>query len=153
MANDIFDCVTAVKCLDEGVDVPSVKVGIFMASSGNPKQFIQRRGRLLRRSEKTNKTHAKIYDILVTPRIPNDDEVATNRERKLILNELLRCKEFASSSDNESDAIESISEILKGFKIPYKKLTREWVTENTGVWSEEDDDYSPTTETDYSPIE
>ena len=153
LANDIFDCVTAVKCLDEGVDVPSVKVGIFMASSGNPKQFIQRRGRLLRKSDRTHKTHAKIYDILVTPRIPNDDEVATNRERKLILNELLRCKEFASSSDNESDAIESIGEILKGFKIPYEKLTREWVTENTGVWSEEDDDYSPTTETDYLPIE
>lgn len=153
LSNDIFDCVTAVKCLDEGVDIPSAKIGIFMASSGNPKQFIQRRGRLLRRSNKTGKTHAKIYDILVTPRIPNEDDEGTKRERKLILNELLRCKEFASSSDNESDAIESISEILKGFKIPYEKLTREWVTEHNGSWTEADDDYSPITETDYMPIE
>ncbi len=153
LANDIFDCVTAVRCLDEGVDIPSVKVGIFMASSGNPKQFIQRRGRVLRKSVKTGKTHAKIYDILVTPRIPKEGDEATTRERKLIANELLRCKLFASLSDNEDVAKESIGEILKGFNIPYEKLTREWITENIGNWTKGDDDYSPETETDYSPNE
>ena len=153
LANDHFDCVTAVRCLDEGVDIPSVKVGIFMASSGNPKQFIQRRGRVLRKSVKTGKTHAKIYDILVTPHIPKEGDEATKRERKLIANELLRCKLFASLSDNEDVAKESIGEILKGFNIPYEKLTREWITENLGNWTKDDDDYSPETETDYSPIE
>ena len=153
LANDHFDCVTAVRCLDEGVDIPSVKIGIFMASSGNPKQFIQRRGRVLRKSVKTGKTHAKIYDILVTPHIPKEGDEATTRERKLIANELLRCKLFASLSDNEDVAKESIGEILKGFNIPYEKLTREWITENIGKWTKGDDDYSPETETDYSPIE
>ena len=153
LANDHFDCVTAVRCLDEGVDIPSVKIGIFMASSGNPKQFIQRRGRVLRRSEKTGKTHAKIYDILVTPQIPKEGDDATRRERKLIANELLRCKEFASLSDNEDVAKENIGKILEGFKIPYEQLTREWITENLGKWTKDDDDYSPETETDYSPIE
>jgi superfamily II DNA or RNA helicase len=153
LANDHFDCVTAVRCLDEGVDIPSVKLGIFMASSGNPKQFIQRRGRVLRKSEKTGKTRAKIYDILVTPHIPDEDNIGTVRERKLIANELLRCKEFASLSDNEDVAKESIGEILEGFKIPYETLTREWITENIGKWTKDDDDHSPETETDYSPIE
>ena len=143
LANDIFDCVTAVRCLDEGVDIPSVKIGIFMASSGNPKQFIQRRGRVLRKSTRTGKTHAEIYDILVTPRIPKEGDDATKRERKLIANELLRCKEFAKISDNETDAIASIGEILKGFKISYEDLTRKWIAENIGGWTEEDDDYSP----------
>jgi len=153
LANDHFDCVTAVRCLDEGVDIPSVKLGIFMASSGNPKQFIQRRGRVLRKSEKTGKTHAKIYDILVTPHIPDEDNIGTVRERKLIANELLRCKEFASLSDNEDVTKESIGEILEVFKIPYETLTREWIAENIGKWTKDDDDYSPETETDYSPIE
>ena len=70
LSNNHYDCITAVGCLDEGVDVPSVKTGIFLASSGNPKQFIQRRGRLLRKNTKTGKTYAIIRDILVAPPIP-----------------------------------------------------------------------------------
>ena len=60
-----YDCITAIKCLDEGVDIPSVETAIIMASSGNPKQYIQRRGRVLRQNKKTGKTKAIIYDILV----------------------------------------------------------------------------------------
>ena len=71
----------------------------------------------------------------------------------IIANELLRCKEFASLSDNEDVAKENIGKILEGFKIPYEQLTREWITENLGKWTKDDDDYSPETETDYSPIE
>jgi len=41
--------VIAIKCLDEGLDVPSANVGVIMSSSGNPREFIQRRGRLLRK--------------------------------------------------------------------------------------------------------
>lgn len=130
LANDHYDCITAVKCLDEGVDIPSVKIGIFLASSSNPKQFIQRRGRVLRKNKKTGKTHAIIYDILVTSPIPDPENDATRRERKLIANELLRCKEFASLSDNEDAAIESIGPILKTFNIPYTELTREWIATN-----------------------
>ena len=130
LANDHYDCITAVKCLDEGVDVPSVKIGIFLASSGNPKQFIQRRGRILRKNEKMGKTRAIIYDILVIPPIPDSGNDATRSERKLIANELLRCKEFASISENESDAIKSIDLVLTHFKIPYDQLTREWIDNN-----------------------
>ena len=83
------------KCLDEGVDIPSVETAIIMASSGNPKQYIQRRGRVLRQNKKTGKTKAIIYDILVKPP-PIDPELPILlREWKLVAKELLRHKEFA----------------------------------------------------------
>lgn len=130
LANDHYDCITAVKCLDEGVDVPSVKTGIFLASSGNPKEFIQRRGRVLRKNTKAGKTYAIIYDILVSPPTSKLENAITRKDRKLIAKELLRCKEFASLSDNESDAIESIDQVLTRFNIPYHELTREWISDN-----------------------
>lgn len=121
----IFDCITAVRCLDEGVDVPAVETGIFMASSGNPKQFIQRRGRILRKNDITNKTIAKIYDILVTPPIPESDIRLT--ERKLIAKELLRHKEFADISNNKDDAIKKIKDVAKTFEINLDNLDYDYI--------------------------
>ena len=130
LANDHFDCITAVRCLDEGVDIPSVKVAIFMASSGNPKQFIQRRGRVLRRSERTRKTHAIIYDILVTPPMPDPGTDASRTERKLIARELLRHKRFAELARNKNTAIENIQEIFEIFNLPFEDLSEEWISDN-----------------------
>jgi len=127
LSNGHFDCVTAVKCLDEGVDVPSVKMGIFMASSGNPKQYIQRRGRVLRKSEKTGKTHAVIYDILVTPPIPEPGTDASKNERKLIAKELLRHKEFAGIARNKKDAIERIRQAAIIFNIDLDILDYDYI--------------------------
>jgi len=124
-----FDCVTAVRCLDEGIDVPVVEVGIFMASSGNPKQFIQRRGRVLRTSDETGKTHATIYDILVTPQIPDEDADFNLSARKLIAKELLRHKEFALISSNKKEAIQRIRNITTIFKIDFDALDYDYVKE------------------------
>ena len=126
-----FDCVTAVKCLDEGVDVPSVTTGIFMASSGNPKQFIQRRGRILRKNEREGKTHAFIYDILVTPPIPNVNSPVNPEfnisQRKLVAKELIRHKEFANIARNKDQAIAKITDIAKKFTIDLDKLDYEYI--------------------------
>ena len=127
LANEHFDCVTAVRCLDEGVDIPSVKTGIFMASSGNPKQYIQRRGRVLRKSEKTGKTHATIYDILVTPPLPSPDSDASKNERKLIAKELLRHKEFAGIARNKKDAIDRIRDTARIFNIDLDALDDDYI--------------------------
>ena len=127
LADSHFDCVTAVRCLDEGVDIPSVRIGIFMASSGNPKQFIQRRGRILRKSVKTGKDIATIYDILVIPTISDIDVGFVLSQRKLIAKELIRHKEFASIADNQKDAIEKIREIANKFKIDFNKLDYEYI--------------------------
>ncbi len=124
-----LDCVTAIKCLDEGVDVPHVHTGIFMASSGNPKQFIQRRGRILRKNDATSKDIAYIYDILVTPpNIQLEDVEYSLLQRKLIAKELLRHKEFAQISVNQNEAIQSIKEIAKIFAIDLDALSYDYIS-------------------------
>ena len=115
------------KCLDEGVDVPAVETGIFMASSGNPKQFVQRRGRILRKNDMTNKQLAKIYDILVTPPIPDPGVDSTLNERKLIAKELLRHKEFAEISNNKDEAFRRIAEIATRFDINLDELDYDYI--------------------------
>jgi superfamily II DNA or RNA helicase len=83
----------AIQCLDEGVNIPCISHGIVLASSQNPRQFIQRRGRLLRLSE--NKTHANIWDALVIP-----DSETGGQHTNYVLSELNRAWEFARSADN-----------------------------------------------------
>ena len=122
-----YDCITAVRCLDEGVDIPSVESAIIMASSGNPKQYIQRRGRVLRQSKKTGKVKAVIYDILVKPPLPDEGSDISMRERKLVAKELLRHKEFASIALNRQDAIETIRKIAKKYKIDFDSLDEEYI--------------------------
>lgn len=127
LANEHFDCVTAVGCLDEGVDVPSVKTAIFMASSGNPKQYIQRRGRVLRKDKNSGKTFATIFDILVTPPLPDPSSGASRNERKLIAKELMRHKEFAEIAQNKKDAIDKIRDTARIFDIDLNVLDYDYI--------------------------
>jgi len=96
----------SMKCLDEGVDIPRAEIGIFCSSTGNPRQFIQRRGRLLRRHP--DKDYAIIYDIIV---FPDDDSDFKNLpgERALIKGELKRVIHFAKLAQNYYDAMEPIN--------------------------------------------
>jgi superfamily II DNA or RNA helicase len=52
----------AIKCLDEGIDIPSATHALILASSQNPREYIQRRGRVLRSNPESGKTHAYIFD-------------------------------------------------------------------------------------------
>ena len=122
-----YDCITAVKCLDEGVDIPSVETAIIMASSGNPKQYIQRRGRVLRQSKKTGKVKALIYDILVKPPLPHPDLAISLRDRKLVARELLRHKDFASIALNKKDAIKKIVDATKMYNIDFDRLDPQYI--------------------------
>jgi superfamily II DNA or RNA helicase len=92
----------AMKCLDEGVDIPSARVGIILASTTNPREFIQRRGRLLRRAK--GKQIADIYDMIVAPEFDTADqsEVITSA-RRIMEKELMRVDEFASDAVNSVD--------------------------------------------------
>ena len=122
-----YDCVTAVRCLDEGMDIPSAEIAIILASSGNPKQYIQRRGRVLRTSEKTGKTKAVIYDILVKTPLSNDDSEITKRERKLVAKELLRHKEFAKIALNRDQAFASVREVAKKYRLDLDLLDEQYI--------------------------
>ena len=83
--------VVAIRCLDEGVDVPAVTHALILASSRNPREFIQRRGRVLRTAP--GKAYAQIYDAIVVPRPPLEQS-----GRSMILGELARASEFARNS-------------------------------------------------------
>jgi superfamily II DNA or RNA helicase len=95
----------AVKCLDEGVDVPSTETAFFLASTTNPREFVQRRGRILRRAE--GKERAMIYDFVVVPR---GDDIGL--ARSLLKREMPRFAEFASAACNEFEARSRIRDVL-----------------------------------------
>ncbi len=118
-----YQALVAMRCLDEGVDVPPTKTAIFLASSGNPKQFIQRRGRILRPFP--GKTRAVIYDILVVPTITGNIEPGLlEMERKILIRELRRLYEFASSSMNIRETIDVISPIIVKYNITFDEIKR-----------------------------
>ena len=100
-----IDVLLAMKCLDEGVDIPSAKRGIILASSTNPREFIQRRGRLLRRSP--GKLKSEIYDVLV---VPTSNTVGDSAEMNMLIKELKRVEEFASDALNEIEIRDIIME-------------------------------------------
>jgi superfamily II DNA or RNA helicase len=98
----------AIRCLDEGVDVKEARTGIIMASSSNPREFIQRRGRLLRRSP--GKDYAVIYDLIATPPkggLTGRPEVRKAEER-IVAKEIERMAEFAKDSINVADSLHAI---------------------------------------------
>lgn len=97
----------AIRCLDEGVDIPSISTAIILASNSNPRQFIQRRGRVLRRYK--GKTNAEIFDMIVLP--PMDDSIDFEIERKLLASEFRRYLEFASLAKNSGQVKGLISDI------------------------------------------
>jgi superfamily II DNA or RNA helicase len=89
----------SIKCLDEGVDIPAVSHAVIAASSRNPREFIQRRGRVLRTHP--GKRFAVIHDLLVRPPEPSSDDY-----RSLVLGELARAHEFALHAVNESGRLQ-----------------------------------------------
>jgi superfamily II DNA or RNA helicase len=106
----------AIKCLDEGVDVPSAKMSYILASSGNPREFIQRRGRLLRPSP--DKDFALINDFVVVPSLmeitaDNPEEVSDSNSTSILRKEVARIEQLSRDALNA----DQISEILK----PYLK--------------------------------
>jgi superfamily II DNA or RNA helicase len=93
----------AIKCLDEGVDIPAVDAAVILASSTNSREFIQRRGRVLRTAP--GKHSAQIHDLLVVP--ARDETGQPDRSRATILRtELRRASEFASHARNRGVSLE-----------------------------------------------
>lgn len=104
---------TSMKCLDEGVDVPRSELAIFCASTGNPRQFIQRRGRVLRLHEE--KIHATIHDLVVVPEVA--DASTYEMERGLVRKELERVVDFANLAMNNMDTYETLKNILDYYNL------------------------------------
>jgi len=93
---------TAKRVLDEGVNIPQIKLAFILASTTVKRQWVQRRGRLLRKCSAIGKTHAVIHDFVVLP--PGTSEtnsnILDNDAKKLVRSELERVWEFARLSRN-----------------------------------------------------
>jgi len=114
-ANGEINVLTAMKCLDEGVDIKIAEFGIFLSSTGNPRQFIQRRGRLLRTHEK--KHYAKIYDLVVIPDIFSMKDELKEMEKNIIKGELARVYDFANTARNKYQGLAQLDNKLKDLNI------------------------------------
>ncbi len=103
----------AIRCLDEGIDIPSIQTAVILASSSNPRQFIQRRGRVLR--PHPGKNSAVLFDMIVMP--PELDRETWQVERNLLRKELKRFIEFARLAINCEEAIEELRSIEQSFGV------------------------------------
>ena len=113
-ANEDIQALIAIRCLDEGVDVPRTETAYILASSSNPRQYIQRRGRVLRKAP--GKKYAHIYDFIAVPdyeKLNAADTSALKIERGLVSKELQRVNEFVELSLNPGVAIEALRTIKK----------------------------------------
>jgi len=110
-----YHVLVAMKCLDEGVDIPQARVAIILASSGNPIQYIQRRGRILRHFP--GKECAIIYDFIVFPSLKGLPKEIVEIEKKIIAKELNRYIEFAEIALNSVKCIRKLREIGERFEI------------------------------------
>ena len=115
-ASGHHEILVAMKCLDEGIDVPSTRTAILLASSTNPRQFIQRRGRVLRKAE--GKDRAVIFDIIIVPTLqgPLDNETL-ELEKQILNRELERYDEFAALALNSVHALNKIGPIKRQYLI------------------------------------
>lgn len=113
-ANGDLQIITSMKCLDEGIDVPRSELAIFCASTGNPRQFIQRRGRVLRLAD--GKDEAVIYDLVVVPD-PSGDDSLFKTEQGEVAKELRRIKDFAEMSENKHYTRQILDPILRYYQL------------------------------------
>jgi superfamily II DNA or RNA helicase len=111
--------VVSIRCLDEGVDIPSVTHALILASSKNPREYIQRRGRVLRRAE--GKSMAHIHDVLVLPDSVGTPDEGEDPRLNIIASEIIRALEFGRSALNPA-AITDLERIALRFATDYKAL-------------------------------
>ena len=108
------DGLVAMKCLDQGIDVPTARVAHFLASTKNPRQYIQRRGRILRQPKDGSSKHAVVFDYIAHP-----DSVGENfdMERRLVAQEVLRARTMADAADNRNQAINALRPLLDSYNL------------------------------------
>lgn len=130
----------AIKCLDEGVDVPSTRIAFVLASSTNPREFVQRRGRILRTAR--GKSEAVIYDYIVVPpyeRLSLKEDVDVS----ILKREMPRFAEFAFSALNEFQARSAVRDILDHYEMLNLLDEKPWdVYHNLRQWDWGNDEQS-----------
>ena len=116
--NDRGGIVVSIRCLDEGVDIPAVSHALILASSRNPREFIQRRGRVLRRAP--GKLLAHLHDVLVTPDVADADDPGAG----ILKGELARAIEFGQHAINPA-AVSDLKRLAAIAGFDWRELTGE----------------------------
>ena len=120
MNGDNLQALVAIKCLDEGVNIPSITTAFILASTTNPKEYIQRRGRVLRLAP--GKKFAEIYDFITLPTYLGSSYYLSDDERKnslaMVKNEIARAHEFARLADNYLESTKLLDEIREEYGLP-----------------------------------
>ena len=128
---DGLQAIVAIKCLDEGVNIPGIKAAFILASTTNPKEYIQRRGRVLRKAK--NKKVAEIYDFVTLPRPLDSVSSLTieqaKRDKALVRNEVERIKEFGRLAKNSMVAYKIIEDIENVYGLTGDMLEGECINE------------------------
>lgn len=96
-----ISALAAIRCLDEGINIPSIKSALILSSNDDYREFVQRRGRILRNY--AGKKSAKIYDVIVLPK--------SNSEQWAKI-ELRRFHEYAKLSQNWKDLEVELTDML-----------------------------------------
>ena len=120
----MLQALVAIKCLDEGVNIPSIKTAFILASSTNPKEYIQRRGRVLRLAK--GKKYANIYDFITLPfdvkEINGYQENLIQSTKGLVKREIIRMLDFSEIAENPSISNEIIRTLKENFNICEEEL-------------------------------
>ena len=106
----------SIRCLDEGVDIPATTHALILASSKNPREFIQRRGRILRKYP--GKHFAYLYDAIVIPDQAHDEN---DKSSSIIEAELSRAIQFGEWADNPS-CVSDLRIIAMRYGIDYENV-------------------------------
>jgi len=114
-AEGSLQALVAIKCLDEGVDIPPARYAIMMCNSGNPREHVQRTGRILRRYP--GKKKSTIHDIIVVPPSkPYTDPRLAELEKRIFKNEVKRYREFASHAINRVKCLADIERLEERYE-------------------------------------
>ena len=114
----MLQCIVAIKCLDEGLNIPGIQKAFILASSTNPKEYIQRRGRVLRKAK--GKEFAYIYDFVTFPHDLDSGYVnpeTAQYELSLIKKERDRMEDFAKLAENSSAVDKILTKIENLYQI------------------------------------
>ncbi|MCL2249235.1 MAG: DEAD/DEAH box helicase family protein [Oscillospiraceae bacterium] len=104
----------AIRCLDEGVNIPSIKSALILSSNDSLREFVQRRGRILRKH--SGKESAKIYDVIVLP---------SSATPRIALLEFRRFYEYARLSTNADELLEDMKTKLSAYEITFEQIIGE----------------------------
>ena len=113
-----IEYLVAIRCLDEGINIPSIKSALILSSNDNYREFVQRRGRILRQFP--GKDIAHIYDVIVLPSLDNDSFAKI---------EFRRYYEYGRLALNKDILLHQLDDYLEQYHLTYDdiKFSNEYV--------------------------